>query len=230
VTILRIVQKYGGSSIATTEKILNVAHRIVKSYNEGNDIIVVVSAQGDTTDELIKHAYEINNNPSKRELDALLSTGEQKSASLMAMAFQIEILSTNTHNNAEIKKINTQRIDNELSKGNIVIVTGFQAIDEYNDITTLGRGGSDTTAVAIAVETNANFCEIYTDVDGVYSSDPNIDEKAVKYDEISYSDMLTLCNNGAKVLHYKSVEIAKKYELKLVVRSSFNNSEGTVVK
>jgi aspartate kinase len=243
VTILIIVQKYGGSSIATFEKIKNVANRIVQSYKEGNEIIVVVSAQGATTDELIEDANKINNSPSERELDMLLSIGEQKSAALMAMAIQktghkavslnahqVGIMSTNKHGDAKIKEVCKERINKELLQGNIVVITGFQCINEYNDITTLGRGGSDTTAVAVAVATNADLCEIYTDVDGVYSDDPRVVKEATKFDTITYSDMLKLSNNGAKVLHNKSVELAKEYNVKLVVRSSFNCSKGTLVK
>lgn len=238
-----IVKKFGGSSVANAERINHVAQTIVNSYNEGNQVVVVLSAQGDTTDELIEKAMEINPEASKREMDMLLSTGEQQSVALMAMAierlgypvislnaFQCKIYSTSTYSNARIKDISTERITNELSKKNIVIVTGFQGINRHLDITTLGRGGSDTSAVALAAKLGADICEIYTDVDGVYTCDPRIVKTAKKLDEITYDEMLELASLGAKVLHNRSVELAKKYNVNLVVRSSMTDAEGTVVK
>ena len=238
-----IVQKYGGSSLSNSEKIFNVARRIIEAYDKGNDLVVILSAQGDTTDELIEKANEINSNASKRELDMLLSTGEQQSVALMAMAinslgrnaislnaFQVGIETNSNYSNARIKTINTERINIEIDKRNIVIITGFQGINKYDDITTLGRGGSDTSAVAIAAKLHADICEIYTDVDGVYTADPRIVKTAQKINEISYDEMLELASLGAKVLHNRSVELAKKYNVKLVVRSSFVEEEGTTVK
>ncbi len=238
-----VVQKYGGSSVANAERIFNVAKRIGECYDEGNSLIVVLSAQGDTTDDLIAKAAEINPNASKREMDMLLSTGEQQSVALMAMALnklgygavslnamQVGINTTSEYSNAKIKMISRGRIEQELSKNNIVIVTGFQGINKYEDITTLGRGGSDTSAVAIAAALRADRCEIYTDVDGVYTADPRVVKDARKIDEISYSEMAELASLGAKVLHTRSVEIAQKYNVELVVRSSLTRAEGTVIK
>ena len=238
-----IVKKFGGSSVANAERINHVAQTIVKSYKEGNQVVVVLSAQGDTTDELIEKAMEINPEASKRELDMLLSTGEQQSVALMAMAieklgypvislnaFQCKIYSTSTYGNARIKDISTERINNELERKNIVIITGFQGVNRRLDITTLGRGGSDTSAVALAAKLGADICEIYTDVDGVYTCDPRIVKNARKLDEITYDEMLELATLGAKVLHNRSVELAKKYNVNLVVRSSMTDAEGTVVK
>lgn len=238
-----IVQKYGGSSVANAERIFNVAGRILDAYNEGNSIVVVVSAQGDTTDELIEKAREINSNPSKREMDVLLSTGEQISIALLAMAIekrgyhaisltgrQAGIATDSNYGNARIKNIDTERMFRELDKKNIVIVAGFQGWNRFEDITTLGRGGSDTTAVALAAALNADLCEIYTDVDGVYTADPRIVKNASKLDDISYDEMLELASLGANVLHNRSVELAKKYNVNLVVRSSINKSQGTVIK
>lgn len=238
-----IVKKFGGTSVANAERIMNVANKIVNSYKEGNQIVVVLSAQGDTTDDLIEKAGEINPNASKREMDMLLSTGEQQSVALMAMAIhslgypavslnasQVKIYSSSNYSNAAIKNINTARINSELEKKNIVIVTGFQGINRYGDVTTLGRGGSDTSAVALAAKLDADLCEIYTDVDGVYTADPRIIKKAKKLNEISYDEMLELATLGAKVLHNRSVELAKKYNVNLVVRSSLTDAEGTIVK
>lgn len=238
-----IVQKYGGSSVANAERIFNVAKRIIEAYDKGNDVVVVLSAQGDTTDELIEKAAEINPNASRREMDMLLSTGEQQSVALMAMAinalgrnaislnaFQVGISTNANYSNARIRTIDTDRIHIELEKKNIVIITGFQGINKFDDVTTLGRGGSDTSAVALAAKLNADLCEIYTDVDGVYTADPRIVKTAQKLDEISYDEMLELASLGAKVLHNRSVELAKKYNVKLVVRSSLTRAEGTVVK
>lgn len=238
-----IVQKFGGSSVANAEKVFNVASRVIDAYNEGNKVIVVVSAQGDTTDDLIEKAKEINPSPSKREMDMLLSTGEQISISLLAMAieklgypvvsltgWQIGMKTDSSYGQARIKKIDAERLEMELDKNNIIVVAGFQGINKYDDITTLGRGGSDTTAVAIAAALHADKCEIYTDVDGVYSTDPRIVPNAVKLEEITYDEMLELASLGANVLHNRSVEMAKKYHVKLEVKSSFEKIEGTVVK
>ena len=238
-----IVQKYGGSSVANAERVFNVAKRIMRTRMEGNDVVVVLSAQGKTTDGLIAKAKEINAKPSRREMDMLLSTGEQQSVALMAMAIsaiggravslnaaQVGIETTNTYRNARIRHINTERIENELDEGSIVLVTGFQGVNAIGDTTTLGRGGSDTSAVALAAALNADMCEIYTDVEGVYTADPRVVPDAVKLDEISYDEMLELASLGAKVLHSRSVEVAKKYNVKLVVRSSMSEAEGTEVK
>ena len=238
-----IVQKYGGSSVADAERVLNVAKRIMRTRMEGHDVVVVLSAQGKTTDGLIAKAKEINHKPSRREMDMLLSTGEQQSVALMAMAIsaiggravslnaaQVGIETTNTYSNARIRTINTERIENELDEGSIVLVTGFQGVNAIGDTTTLGRGGSDTSAVALAAALNADICEIYTDVEGVYTADPRVVPDAVKLDEISYDEMLELASLGAKVLHHRSVEVAKKYNVKLVVRSSMSEAEGTEVK
>ena len=238
-----IVQKYGGSSVANAERVFNVAKRIMRTRMEGNDVVVVLSAQGKTTDGLIAKAKEINPKASRREMDMLLSTGEQQSVALMAMAIsaiggravslnaaQVGIETTNTYSNARIRHINTERIENELDEGSIVLVTGFQGVNAIGDTTTLGRGGSDTSAVALAAALNADMCEIYTDVEGVYTADPRVVPDAVKLDEISYDEMLELASLGAKVLHSRSVEVAKKYNVKLVVRSSMSEAEGTEVK
>jgi aspartate kinase len=240
---LLIVQKYGGSSIADAERIKNVAKRIANSKDKNTKIVIVLSAQGDTTDILIGKAKEINDAPSERELDMLLSTGEQLSCALMAMAlndigigakslnaFQANIFTSSKHGNAKIKNITADRIMKELDQGNIAVVTGFQGYDKYNDITTLGRGGSDTTAVAIAAALRADKCEIYTDVEGVYTADPRIVSNAVKHSAITYDEMMELASLGAKVLHNRSVELARKYQIELVVRSSLSACEGTVVK
>lgn len=238
-----IVQKFGGSSVANAERVMNVAKRIAETYKEGNDVVVVLSAQGDTTDDLIAKAKEISNKPTKREMDMLLSTGEQQSVALMAMAlaelgypatslnaYQVGMATTSAYMNARLKRIKPDRIRRELDRKNIVIVTGFQGMNRFDDITTLGRGGSDTTAVAIAAALHADKCEIYTDVEGVYTADPRVVEKAKKIDEITYDEMLELASLGARVLHNRSVELAKKYNVELVVRSSLSKAEGTVVK
>ena len=237
-----IVQKYGGSSVANAERVFNCARRISESYKAGNSVVVVLSAQGRTTNELIAKASEITDEPSKREMDMLLTTGEQQSVALMALALhklgfpaislnagQAGIMTTSTHQNARFKRIETDRILSELDKKNIVVVTGFQGVDKYGDPTTLGRGASDTSAVALAASLNADICEIYTDVDGVYTADPRVVKNAVKLDEISYDEMLELASLGAKVLQNRSVELAKKYNVKLVVRSSMTDAEGTQV-
>ena len=238
-----IVQKFGGSSVANAERVMNVATRITDTYKAGNSVIVVVSAQGDTTDDLIEKAKEINPKASKREMDMLLSTGEQISISLLAMAiqklgypvvsltgWQIGMKTDSNYGMARISKIDGERLRKEIDSNNIVIVAGFQGINKYDDITTLGRGGSDTSAVAIAAALHADICEIYTDVDGVYTTDPRIVPSAKKLDTISYDEMLELASLGANVLHNRSVEMAKKYNVNLVVRSSLNKNEGTVVK
>ncbi len=238
-----VVQKFGGSSVKDAEALRRVAGIITDTYKAGNNVIVVVSAQGDTTDDLIEKAKEISKNPSKREMDMLLTTGEQISASLLAMTiadmgypavsltgWQAGMTTTSTYSNARIKKINTDRINAELDKKNIVIVTGFQGLNKYDDMTTLGRGGSDTSAVALAAACHADLCEIYTDVDGVYTTDPRIAPNAKKLDEITYDEMLELASLGANVLHNRSVELAKKYNVNLCVRSSITRAEGTIVK
>lgn len=238
-----VVKKFGGSSVASTERIFNVARRCVEDYQKGKQVVVVLSAMGKTTDELIKKALEINPHPPKRELDMLLVTGEQVSVSLMAMAMnalgipavslnaaQACMRTTSAYGNARLKRIDTDRIRHELEARKIVIITGFQGINRYDDMTTLGRGGSDTTAVALAAALHADTCEIYTDVDGVYTADPRIVPNARKLKEVSYDEMLEMASLGAKVLHNRSVEMAKKYGVHLVVLSSLTRSEGTVVK
>lgn len=238
-----VVKKFGGSSVADKERIFNVARRCVEDYEKGNEVVVVLSAMGKTTDRLIAQAYEINPHPPKRELDMLLVTGEQISVSLMAMALhsmgvpaislnasQIQMKTTSNYGTAKLKKIDTDRVRHELEAKKIVIITGFQGINKYDDMTTLGRGGSDTTAVALAAVLHADACEIYTDVDGVYTADPRIVPNARKLKEVSYDEMLEFASLGAKVLHNRSVEMAKKYGVQLVVLSSLTRAEGTVVK
>ena len=238
-----IVKKFGGSSVADKDKIYNVARRVVEDYKQGNKIVVVLSAMGKQTDILIKMAKDINPNASKREMDMLMTTGEQTSVALMAMAldalgipaislnaFQVAMHTTSVYGNSRLKRIDTDRIRNELENRRVVIVTGFQGVNKFDDYTTLGRGGSDTTAVALAAALHADRCEIYTDVDGVYTADPRIVTAAKKLNEITYDEMLEMASLGAGVLHNRSVEMAKKYGVKLVVRSSLNLSEGTEVK
>lgn len=238
-----IVQKFGGSSVADAQKVENVARRVTDTYKEGNSVVVVVSAQGDTTDDFLVKADEINTNPSKREMDVLLSAGEQISMSLLAMAiqklgypvisltgWQAGIKTTSNYSDARIRTIDTERLERELDMKRIVIVAGFQGINKYDDITTLGRGGSDTTAVALAAALHADKCEIYTDVDGVYTADPRIVPDAQKLEDVSYDEMLELASLGANVLHNRSVELALKYNVKLEVKSSFERIDGTVVK
>ncbi len=238
-----IVKKFGGTSVADKERIFNVAKRCAEDFKKGNDVIVVLSAMGKSTDELIAKAHEINPDPPKRELDMLLTTGEQVSVALMAMAFdvmdvpsvslnafQVSMHTTRVHGNARLKRIDTDRIMHELEHRRIVIVTGFQGVNKYDNYTTLGRGGSDTTAVALAAVLHADACEIYTDVDGIYTADPRYVPKARKLEEITYDEMLDLATLGAGVLHNRSVEMAKKYGVQLVVRSSLNDHEGTIVK
>ena len=238
-----IVKKFGGTSVANKERIYNVARRCIEDYKKGHSVVVVLSAMGDTTDDLLALANDINPKANKRELDMLLTTGEQVSVSLMAMAmhamdvpavslnaFQVGMNCTSRYGNARFKRIDTDRINHELDSRKIVIVTGFQGITKYDDYATLGRGGSDTTAVALAAVLHADLCEIYTDVDGVYTADPRIVPNARKLPEITYDEMLELATAGAKVLHNRSVEMAKKYSVPMVVRSSLNESEGTIVK
>ena len=238
-----IVQKFGGTSVANAERIMNVANIVTETYAKGNNVVVVVSAQGDTTDDLIEKAKEINEKPSKREMDVLLSTGEQISIALLAMAieklgypvksltgWQAGFVTDSTHGSSRIRRIDKERLRNELDKGNIIIVAGFQGINRYDDITTLGRGGSDTSAVALAAVLHADLCQIYTDVDGVYTSDPRIVPNARKLDVISFDEMLELSSLGAQVLHTRSVEMAKKYNVNLEVLSSLTRKPGTVIK
>ena len=238
-----IVKKFGGTSVADKDRIFNVAKRCIRDYEAGNDVVVLLSAMGKYTDELIAKAKDINPNPPKREMDMLFTIGEQMSVSLMAMAmaqlgvravslnaFQVPMRTTSAYGNARLKKIDTERIRRELDDRKIVIVTGFQGVNKYDDYTTLGRGGSDTTAVALAAVLHADACEIYTDVDGVYTADPRLVPTARKLESISYDEMLDLAALGAGVLHSRSVELAKKYGVQLVVRSSLNESEGTIVK
>ena len=238
-----IVQKFGGSSVADAQKVENVARRVTDTYKEGNSVVVVVSAQGDTTDDFLDKAAEINTAPSKREMDVLLSAGEQISMALLAMAieklgypvtsltgWQAGIKTTSNYSDARIRTIDTERLERELDMKRIVIVAGFQGINKYDDITTLGRGGSDTTAVALAAALHADKCEIYTDVDGVYTADPRIVPNAKKLTDVSYDEMLELASLGANVLHNRSVELALKYNVKLEVKSSFERVDGTVVK
>ncbi|MDF1615976.1 aspartate kinase [Petrocella sp. FN5] len=238
-----IVKKFGGSSVADRDRVFNVAKRIIEDYDQGHEVVVVLSAQGDTTDELLSKAKTYCSSPSKREMDMLLTTGEQISVSLMALALQelgynavslnatqAGMYTSSSYGNARLKNITGERIIEELDRKNIVIVTGFQGVNRHDDITTLGRGGSDTTAVALAAALNADKCEIYTDVDGVYTADPRVVKTAKKLQEITYDEMLELASLGAKVLHNRSVEMAKKYGVELVVRSSLTRAEGTVVK
>ena len=237
-----IIQKYGGTSVANAERVTEVAKRVLKYKNEGNDVIVVVSAPAGTTDSLIKRAYELSDTPNKRELDMLLTSGEQISIASLAIAieelggkaislnaFQVNFNTTDAHTKAQILNIDTDVIKENLSKGNVVVFAGFQGITKNNEITTLGRGGSDTTAVALGAALSADEVEIYTDVDGVYTADPRIVSNARKLESISYKEMLELAASGAKVLHPRSVEIAAKYGIKLHLRSSFDDSLGTIV-
>lgn len=238
-----IVKKFGGSSVADKDKIFHVAERCAEDYKKGNDVIVVLSAMGKTTDQLITKAHEVNPHPSKREMDMLLVTGEQVSVALMSMAmevlgipaislnaYQVAMHTSSAYGSAKLKRIDTERIRKELDDRKIVIITGFQGINKYDDMTTLGRGGSDTTAVALAAALHADACEIYTDVDGVYTADPRIVPNARKLKEVSYDEMLEFSSLGAKVLHNRSVEMAKRYGVQLVVLSSLTRAEGTVIK
>ncbi len=238
-----IVQKFGGSSVADADKIRNVARIITETYRKGHQVVVVLSAQGDTTDDLIEKAQEINPHASKREMDMLLATGEQISISLMAMAiermgyqavsltgWQAGMRTDSAYGGARIKRVKTERIQRELDKNKIVLVAGFQGINKYDDITTLGRGGSDTSAVALAATLHADLCQIYTDVDGVYTADPRHVVGARKLEEITFDEMLELASLGAQVLHNRSVEMAKRYNVNLEVLSSFSGNSGTKVK
>lgn len=238
-----IVQKFGGSSVANAERVMNVARIVTDTYKEGNDVVVVVSAQGDTTDDLIDKAKEINPAASKREMDMLLASGEQISIALLAMAieklgypvcsllgWQAGFSTNSVYGSARIKKVNAERIKLEIGKKNIVIVAGFQGLNKYDDITTLGRGGSDTSAVAIAASMHADRCQIFTDVEGVYTADPRKIKGAKKLNEITYDEMLELATLGAQVLNNRSVEMAKKYNVTLEVLSSLVRAPGTIVK
>ena len=238
-----VVMKFGGSSVADLDKIRNVAERCIKKWREGNQVVVVLSAMGKTTDRLLAQAGEISSMPSRREMDMLLATGEQVSVSLMAMtmiqmgvtaislnAWQVPMHTTSAYQNAKLKRIDSERITKELDSNKIVVVTGFQGVNKYDDVTTLGRGGSDTTAVALAAALNADLCEIYTDVDGVYTADPRIVPDARKMPEVTYEEMLEFASLGAKVLHSRCVEMARRYNVNLVVKSSMSEEEGTVVK
>ncbi|BBM36488.1 aspartate kinase [Pseudoleptotrichia goodfellowii] len=237
-----IIQKYGGTSVADAERVKEVAKRVLRYKKEGHDVIVVVSAPAGTTDSLIKRAYEISDTPNKRELDMLLTSGEQISIASLAIAvealggkavslnaFQVKFKTTEDHTKAEILDIDTELIEEKLSEGNVVVFAGFQGITENNDITTLGRGGSDTTAVALGAALNADEVEIYTDVDGVYTADPRVVKSPKKLEFISYQEMLELAVSGAKVLHPRSVEIAARYGINIHLRSSFDDSTGTIV-
>lgn len=238
-----IVQKFGGSSVADAQRVFRVANRIVETYDEGNDVVVIVSAQGDTTDDLIAKAKEINDGASRREMDVLLSAGEQISMSLLAMAiekigrpvvsltgWQAGMTTDINYSKARIKRVVGERIQHELDKKKIVIIAGFQGINKFDDITTLGRGGSDTSAVAIAAALGADLCQIFTDVTGVFTTDPRIEPNAKKLNEITYDEMLELASAGANVLHNRSVELAKKFNVNMEVLSSFVKEPGTIVK
>ena len=237
-----IVQKFGGTSVADAEKIRQAAARVIKTIKEGFQVVVVASARGKQTDELIEDALELNPNPPKREMDQLLSTGEQQTVSLFAMALdamgydaisftggQIQMLTNSDFTKAQIKSIDAERIHKQLDQGRIVIVAGFQGVDEHGDITTLGRGGSDTTAVALAAALGAQVCEIYTDVDGIFTTDPRIFKSAVKMAQISYDEMLEMASLGAGVVHNRAVGFGKKYDVKIHVRNSMNKKEGTII-
>lgn len=237
-----IVKKFGGKALSTKEGIYNAANICREDYVKGNDIILVLSARGDETDELIKEAENLSDNIEKREMDMLLATGEQQAVAYMGIAFskmgipaislnafQVPIYTDSNYGNANIIEIGTKRIKKELKNRKIVIITGFQGIDKENNLTTLGRGGSDTTAVAVAAKMDADKCEIYKDVDGVYSGDPKKDLNAVKFEKLEFDEMLKLSNSGAKILQNKSVEIAKKYVVPIFIKSIFTNKIGTVI-
>ncbi|MBS1473360.1 MAG: aspartate kinase [Massilimaliae sp.] len=238
-----IVQKFGGTSVANAERVEHVADLITRTYDKGNNVLAVISAQGKFTDVLVDKANEINPKGSRREMDVLLSAGEQISIALLALAiekrgypvksmlgWQAGFVTDSNHSNARIRRINTERVQNELAKRTIIIVAGFQGLDRYDDMTTLGRGGSDTSAVALAAALNAKKCQIYTDVDGVYTADPRIVKGAKKLDSISYDEMLELATLGAQVLHNRSVEMAKRYNVDLEVLSSLEDKPGTIIK
>jgi aspartate kinase len=237
-----IIQKYGGSSLNSLERIKKVAKRVLQAKKEGNDIVAVVSAMGDTTDELLALALQVDSHPPKRELDMLLSTGEIVSSALLSVALhslgakaisfsgsQIRIITNEAHTKARILKIETERILREIKKGEIVVVAGYQGISLPNTITTLGRGASDTTAVALAAVLKADLCEIYSDVEGVYTADPRIVPEAQKLKHISYEEMLEMASLGAQVIHLRAVEIARRYRVSLHIRSSFSQKEGTII-
>ncbi len=237
-----VVQKYGGTSVGTLERIESVAKRVAKAREEGKDLVIVVSAMSGETNKLIEYAHHFSKNPSKREMDMLLSSGERVTAALLAIALnemghktialtgrQAGIKTDNTHTYARIESIDTGRLQEEINRGNIVIVAGFQGINEDGEVTTLGRGGSDLSAVALAGALKADACEIYSDVDGIYTTDPRIEPKAKKLEQISYDEMLELASLGAKVLQNRSVELAKKMNVKIVAKSSFSDAEGTVI-
>ncbi len=237
-----IVQKYGGSSVADAQKIKNVARRVAKARDEGNQVVVVVSAMGDTTDDLVKLAYQISEQPTDREFDVLLSTGEIVSSTLLAMALgslghraislsgaQAGIHTTSSYSQARILRVDTKRVISELKKGNIVIVAGFQGVSGRRDITTLGRGGSDTTAVALAASLGAEVCQILTDVEGVYTADPRLVPEAKKLKEVSYEEMLELATYGARVMHNRAVELGWLYNVPILVASSFSDGPGTII-
>ena len=239
-----VVQKFGGSSVANTEKLFKLCDRITGEYEANNSVVVVVSAQGKMTDLLISEELEITDNPSKREHDVLVSTGEQISIAKLVMClnklgyeaisymgWQIPIITDNAHGDAIIQKVETTKILQDLDNGKIVVVAGFQGISEEGNVTTLGRGGSDTTAVALAAALKADKCEIYTDVDGVYTADPNVTKEAKKLETITYDEMLELAKSGAKVLHHKCIGIAKEENVQIIVKSTFDkNGTGTIVK
>jgi len=237
-----IVQKYGGSSVSSPEKIKEIAKRVLATKRKGNNIVTVVSAMGDTTDELLELASQVNSHPPKRELDMLLSTGEIVSSALLSIALhslggkvvafsgpQVGIITDEAYSKARILKIETERIRKEIREDKIVVVAGYQGVTSQNTITTLGRGGSDTTAVALAAALGADLCEIYTDVEGVYITDPQIIPEARKLERISYEEMLEMASLGAKVIHLRAVEMAKKYKVPLHIRSSFSKKEGTII-
>ena len=238
-----IVQKFGGSSGANTDKLFNVCKHITKEKNKGNAVVVVVSAQGKTTDDLIRQEKEITDKPNKREHDMLVSVGEQISVAKLAMCleelgyeaktylgWQVPIITDSNFGDANVTEVKTSKVIQDLEKGKIVVVAGFQGIDKNGDITTLGRGGSDTTAIALAAALNSKKCEIFTDVDGVYSEDPNKNKNAIRYDKISYEKMLEMANNGARVLHNKCVKLAQEKKVKIIVKSTFKEeSQGTIV-
>ncbi len=238
-----IVQKFGGSSVRDAERVMNVAQIVTDTYRAGNDVVVVVSAQGDTTDDLIEKAYEINSKPSKREMDMLMASGEQISIALLAMAIEklgcpaVSLLgwqagfnTSSAYGTARIKNVKADRLRSEIDRHNIVVVAGFQGVNKYDDLTTLGRGGSDTSAVAIAAALRADRCQIFTDVEGVYTADPRKVDNAKKLQEITYDEMLELATLGAQVLNNRSVEMAKKYNVELEVLSSLKRVPGTIVK
>ena len=237
-----IVQKYGGTSVGSVERIKEVAKKIVASKKDGLDIVVVVSAMGGETDKLVEMAYEISPEPGKREMDMLLSSGERVSCSLLAMAIQnigykaasftgrqVGILTDSAHTKARIKKIEAHKINRAFKEGLIVIVAGFQGIDEKENVTTLGRGGSDTSAVALASALNADLCEIYSDVEGVFTTDPNVEPEARKLNKVSYEEMMEMASSGAKILQIRAVQFAKKYNVPVYVKSSFKKGDGTLV-